>query len=135
MTDVHDCLIGGWLREDCVGVIVEWWVDQVLNQIEQNKNMPTINTRQQEHEIEFFRIALRLEITAKAARDGWIRKGRFVEPSLLLYCEYGPAGVLANAAEYAKIHAFNFPWKTKMWINRNAVYVKSGEHGYRQQLI
>lgn len=46
-------------------------------------------------------------------------------------CDYGPEGILFDAARETGVSARNFPWKTWMWIElkKEKVMVRDGYHG------
>ena len=43
-----------------------------------------------------------------------------------LFCDYGPGGILHNAAEEAGINELNFPFKTGMFVSPDQVRVSDG---------
>lgn len=43
-----------------------------------------------------------------------------------LFCDYGPGGILHNAAEESGINELNFPFKTGMFVSPDQVRVSAG---------
>ena len=43
-----------------------------------------------------------------------------------LHCDYGPGGILHDAAEEAGINELNFPFKTNMFVAKDRVRVSDG---------
>ena len=48
------------------------------------------------------------------------------KPPVCLCSDYGPDGVLLDAANEARINALNFPFKTNMFVEPNQVRVSAG---------
>lgn len=69
-----------------------------------------------------------------AALEAEIHKfmGQYDDCHTFLSCDYGPGGMLREAADKAKISEFNFPYKTHMCIKRdgdNYTVLAAGGYG------
>lgn len=66
--------------------------------------------------LDAFKASLHVSLTEAFARG---------ETEVLLYVDYHPQGLLADAAAMAKIPPFSFPFKTGIWVSPDHVLDKS----------
>lgn len=126
----------------------DWWAGRLTQPITHSLGRPgdrqaSINTmmvnvaaetgRQQftPEQVEAFRVALAERVEARIGADPatWRPDAPDWAAAVRVFgCDYGPDGILAEAAEQAgfRLSMFDLPMKTKMWVDPGRVRVAEG---------
>lgn len=117
MKDIHEAAV----------VAAEWWAKEISSYTRHDNGDSSLSSslvmlladiRQEmpsEEQIETFKAAVIRSIEES-----------LYEPPVWLCSDYGPSGILLNAANEARINRMNFPFKTDMFVKPNIVRVSAG---------
>lgn len=121
-------------REIAIKTAAKWWTDKLRERAPHSNgdNSPEsllamaladiMTTPMSEKQLAKFQKALEESI------DHYLK-----DYGLVLYCDYGPDNLLFGAAKQAKINANNFPYKTKLFIEKEGdEYYVMTSAGYSQ---
>jgi hypothetical protein len=116
-----------------IGIAIDWWAEAIQKRMFDNgdkspegkitsmlANMRAIKLTQ----VQILSFKYELKILLENV-DGF----RY------LSCDYGPIGILYEAAEKAGIPIYNFPWKTSMMFENNGVQISCGWQAIKREIL